>query len=231
MNATRPHTLYLLGPVHIEQPDHTKPPRFRSQRTQAILGYLAASKRPVTRDRLSALFWPDDDEATGKANLRRELHNLGLILPGCWQSDQTAVQFLPTADTLVDIYEVQRLENDQAWAAAAHWLRGEFLEGVTVPNSPEFEIWLSGQRERWQQQMERVLLQAAAACWSAGDAERAQRHLYRLLRHTPWHEEGYRRLMVMLARQGRFSAAGKCWKRSWASRRRLRQKPCMNGLS
>lgn len=205
--------LHLIGPVRVERTRGGASPRFRSRRTQALLGYLAVSQRPVTREKLAALFWPDESSATGKANLRRELHNLSLIFPGCWRSDQSAVQFTPSPDTVIDIYEAQRLEANKEWAAAAHWLRGEFLEGVSVPNSPEFESWLTGERERWQQQMERVLLQAAQTYWMAGEVEMAQRMLQRLLRQIPWHEEGHRRLMLLLARRGRFGAALKQYRR------------------
>jgi len=56
-------------------------PRFRSRRTVALLGYLAAERRSVVRDFLAALFWPDEATSKGRSNLRRELHNLAQILP------------------------------------------------------------------------------------------------------------------------------------------------------
>ncbi len=71
--------LQLLGTVHVES-DEDNIPRFRSQRTMALLGYLAAEQRVISRDYLATLFWPDRNLATGKANLRRELHNLAQIL-------------------------------------------------------------------------------------------------------------------------------------------------------
>ena len=50
--------LKLLGAVQVNW-EKGSPPRFRSQRTMALLGYLVAEKRPFTRDHLAALFWPD----------------------------------------------------------------------------------------------------------------------------------------------------------------------------
>ena len=78
--------LRLLGPLQIEQEKNVKAPRFRSQRTQALLGYLVARQRPVSRDSLAVLFWPDETIITARANLRRELHNLNRVLPNCWQT-------------------------------------------------------------------------------------------------------------------------------------------------
>jgi predicted ATPase/DNA-binding SARP family transcriptional activator len=213
MDEVNGRKLLLLGPVRVLAPDGEKTTRFRSQRTQALLGYLAADQRPFTRDTLATLFWPNDDAATAKANLRRELHNLGLILPGCWQSDQTAVQFTPTPDTLIDIDEVLRLEAAGQWAQAAEWLRGEFLEGISLADNLEFDVWLNGEREYWQQLTERILLRAADLHWLADEAELSRRTLGRLVRLYPWHEEAHRRLMLLLARQGSFSAALKQFQR------------------
>ncbi len=92
------YKLRLLGPVIVTW-ETAEPPRFRSQRTIALLGYLAAEQRSVARDALATLFWPDEPLTTGKANLRRELHNLGNILPDCWQTDRQTIAFVPDART------------------------------------------------------------------------------------------------------------------------------------
>jgi hypothetical protein len=93
--------LRLLGPVTVDLipktqkyiaesvRDEVNPgmiPRFRSRRTVGLLGYLVAKQRPIGREHLALLFWPDEAPANGRANLRRELHNLAQILPGCWES-------------------------------------------------------------------------------------------------------------------------------------------------
>ena len=91
--ATR--CLWLLGPARVEkiQKAHRETPedapgavpRFRSRRTVGLLGYLAAERRPVARDHLAALFWPDEPASKGRVNVSRELHNLAQILPDCWE--------------------------------------------------------------------------------------------------------------------------------------------------
>ena len=58
-------------------------PRFRSRRTVALLGYLVAERRPLAREFLAALFWPDEATPTGWGNLRRALHNPVEVLPSC----------------------------------------------------------------------------------------------------------------------------------------------------
>jgi predicted ATPase/DNA-binding SARP family transcriptional activator len=199
-------TLKLLGPVQVKW-DTGNTPRFRSQRTMALLGYLAAERRAVARKTLDALFWPDDTAATGQANLRRELHNLGRILPGCWQVNSTAVQFAPGADTQVDIYELRHLIENKQWLEATTWLGGEFLEGIFLEDNPEFESWLRGEQERRRQTAERVLMGAARGEIERGDTTAARRYLGRLLRFAPWHEEAHRHMMRLLAQSGRIGDA------------------------
>jgi predicted ATPase/DNA-binding SARP family transcriptional activator len=205
--------LHLLGPVQIALVDGKQTLRFRSQRTKVLLGYLATVQRSVARDSLAALFWPDADMATGRANLRRELHNLSLILPGCWQSDQATVQFIPTLDTRVDIVEVQQLDAAGQWVAAASWLHGEFVEGISITDNPLLDRWLNQERERWQRFTIRVLLNAAETNWLAGEAELSERALARILSQSPWYEEAHYRLMLLQARRGRFSSALKQFQR------------------
>jgi tetratricopeptide (TPR) repeat protein len=95
-SATR--RLWLLGLAHVDQIQkaHSEAqenaagvgPRFRSRRTAGLLGYLAAERRPIGREHLAALFWPDETPSKGRANLSRELYNLAQILPDCWRLDR-----------------------------------------------------------------------------------------------------------------------------------------------
>ena len=144
MTAEIPRRLRLLGPVCIEHiPESQKNsagggknefndreiPRFRSRRTIGLLGYLVSERRPMARETLSTLFWPDEPTSKGRTNLRRELHNLSQILPGCWEVDRHVVAFMPQTDTSIDIYTLENLKNVKRWGDAVELLGGEFLEG------------------------------------------------------------------------------------------------------
>jgi predicted ATPase/DNA-binding SARP family transcriptional activator len=182
-------------------------PRFRSQRTIALLGYLVAERRTITRDRLATFFWPDELPEKGKANLRRELHNLSQILPGCWEIDRVQVRFVASAETTVDLDTIKHYEETEAWESAAELLRGDFLEGVALDDDLEFESWLSGERERWRQRAEHILNHASDQLESQGAYRRALLHARRLLQLMPWHEETHRRVMRLLALSGQRSTA------------------------
>jgi DNA-binding SARP family transcriptional activator len=102
-------------------------PRFRSRRTVALLGYLVAERRPFARKYLAALFWPDEASSKGRGNLRRELHNLAQILPGCWDLDHEVVAFVPSDGVVTDLDTFKQLEGEKRWLEAAELLGGEFL--------------------------------------------------------------------------------------------------------
>ena len=204
--ATPRQEVALLGPPLVTWAQR-KPPRFRSMRTKALLGYLLAEQRAVSREALVSLLWPESDLATGRAALRRTLHNLRKILPGCWQSDRASVAFTPQKQTWVDIHLLLELEAAQEWHDAAELVQGEFLEGVYLKQNQEFETWLLGERQRWLQRSERVLRRAVAERRQADDVAGALLLARRLLKLMPWHEQMHRQVMLLLAQQGQTSAA------------------------
>ena len=202
----RRQSVCLLGPAHVTW-ETGEPPRFRSQRTVALLGYLVVEGRLVAREALATLFWPDDSAAKGKANLRRELHNLTNILPGCWVTDYKTVLFSPGTATSIDVYDLLQLEETEKWVEAANLLGGDFLEGVYLEDNLEFETWLLGERERWRQRADRVFRRAMAVQVAAGDNAAALAFARRVLQRRPWHEEMHRKVMLLLAQEGETGAA------------------------
>ncbi len=202
-----PH-LTLLGPVRITQDggaadDADAPLRFRSRRTIALLGYLALERRPTAREYLAALFWPDEEPAKGRSNLRRELYNLAQLLPGCWQTEPQTAAFSPADGTSVDIDLIARLRDQGRWQEAAGMLGGEFLEGVHLPGNQPFENWLLAERERWRELSCTILGRAAAELAAGGLFADALSTIRRLLQAAPWDEAAQRQAMRLLTWTGR----------------------------
>ena len=216
------YQLRLLGPIYVGQIHGDKirtaeeqigrnpnkaPPRFRSRRTTALLGFLVAEQRPIARDRLTALFWPDWSTSRGRANLRRDLHNLTQILPDCWESTRRSVSFVPSENVTIDIYQLEELVASEQWASAAELLGGDFLEGLSLENNPEFENWLQTERVRWQGVTEVVLRQLIEGRVRRGQYAEALLHSRKLLQLAPWDENAHQQVMRLLTWTGQRGAA------------------------
>ena len=210
--------LRLLGPVRVDQAgkgqneETTKGgsgrhPRFRSWRTVALLGYLAIERRPMAREHLASLFWPDEAPGKGRSNLRRELYNLTKVLPDCWQADSQTAEFFPSAETTVDIYMLLQLEAEGRWQDAAELLGGEFLEGLNMGDILRFETWLLAERERWRARSQAVLTHACNELIEGGRHADALQYGRRILQNAPWNEEAHRKVMRLLVWTGQREAA------------------------
>jgi DNA-binding SARP family transcriptional activator/Flp pilus assembly protein TadD len=173
----------------------------------AILAFLAAERRPVARDHLALLFWPDVEPSKGKANLRRELHNLAQLFPNCWVSEHQAVAFVPSSGTTVDIYALRDFQGEKRWDEAAALLTGEFLEGLYLEANLEFENWLQAERERWRTLAESILTKAIEAHTQRGRYSEAITMSQRRLQLTPWNENAHCQLMRLLAWTGQRGSA------------------------
>ena len=126
----------------------------RSKKCRALLGYLAFSAQPQRRERLCNLFWDVADDPRGA--LRWTLSRLRAALPaGCdvLQADRESVQFLP-AGVRVDALDLSSLargafaeQSAETLTRVAGLYRGEFLEGLELPDFLDFTAWCVAQRE------------------------------------------------------------------------------------
>jgi tetratricopeptide (TPR) repeat protein len=86
---------------------------------------------------------------------------------------------------------------------AVEWYRGEFLEGLSLPDSSIFEEWLLLQRERFQRLTLDALHRLAKSYTMKGEYERALAHAWRQVELDPLREQAQRQLMRLLALSGR----------------------------
>ena len=146
--------LKLLGEIELSRGSEqiALPP---SRKTRALLAYLAATGRVHRRERLCAMFWDVPDDPRGA--LRWSLSRLrGLVdEPGSQRivATRETVAFDPV-EAVVDLIAVRTriaagldktsLPELQALAAS---FRGEFLEGIDLPDLPDFQAWCLAERE------------------------------------------------------------------------------------
>jgi len=80
--------------------------------------------------------------------------------------------------------------------------RGEFMEGFSVDDAPEFEVWLEGERARWRRVFAELCERLSRLQSEAGQLEEAIGTARLWARHAPLEEAAHRRLMELLSRAG-----------------------------
>lgn len=180
-----------------------------SRKTRALFAYLAATGETVRRERLCEMFWdiPDDPKGALRWSLSKIRGVLGEAEKGRLQADRETVR-LDTAGLDTDItvlravdegiepsFEAEQLES------LAGLFRGEFLEGLELPNSHAFHSWCLAERETMRSRRKRILLALLAKL--PHDADRALPHARRLVDIDPLDEDLRARLIRLLVAAGR----------------------------
>lgn len=105
-------TLSLLGPPRVERDG--APIEVDTRKAIALLAYLAATGQPHRRDILAAPLWPEYDQTSARAALRRTLSALKKALASGWLViDRETVGLDPT-DLWLDLHQFRRMVGEYA---------------------------------------------------------------------------------------------------------------------
>lgn len=211
-----PIELFLLGPFLAKrggQPLTT----FKSNKVRALLAYLAVEREtPQHRDVLAGTLWPASTNSRALAMLRDVLSNLRQVLGDreaaipIIQVTGDTLQLNPTALWLdVEIFSTLTADTpkEEALAEAVALYRGDFLEGFTLRNNPNFEAWIVLRRETYQRRMLDALYRLATAALQRGDYSAAQASARRQLAIDGYREDAHRQLLRALALDGQRTQA------------------------
>ncbi|MEM7344349.1 MAG: protein kinase, partial [Chloroflexota bacterium] len=207
------YRIRLLGSLQIEKDGVPLPP-LRTQKTSALLGYLARQTQPVSRSYLADLFWSETSEARGRRNLSNELSHITAQLPDLLETDRQAVRFQPSEQYWLDttafetaITTANEVYTTAHWAEAITLYRGDFMAGCQLNDCPEFDTWLHSEQAYWRQQVMQAFDRIVTDAITHGQDDQAQYYARRWLTLEPWSEAAHRHLMLVLARNGQRSAA------------------------
>jgi DNA-binding SARP family transcriptional activator len=223
----------LLGPPEVHHGE--QPLLFTTRKELALLLYLAVESRVHSRQKLSALFWPESDAQHGRAALRITLLHLRHVLDEVAGGEHVP-HLLINRDTLglnlasgvaLDLQSIH-----QAWTLARaatptlgtmpegeqHMLlarlqhatkhvRGEFLEGFSLRDAPAFDDWTRSLREYWHLHTNEVFDRLSQLQFEAGELAGAIETVNRWLGFAPLQEDAYRRLMRLHFASGDRAAA------------------------
>jgi DNA-binding SARP family transcriptional activator len=186
---------------------------FKLSRRQArgLIYYLMETMEPVSRERLCFTFWPD----IPGAEARRKLSRLVSLLR----------RDLPHPDLLLVDKESIGLDPEQVWADAAEFshlsaqpslmakgaavdlYRGAFLDGFSLPQSPEYDLWISESGSRYEGLYLSTLADLIKSKTAAHDLAAAIRYAQAYLAVDELAEDIHRQLISLYAASGDQAAA------------------------
>lgn len=140
----------LLGAPQIYLNDNN--PSGLRRKNRALIYYLAAQGGGATREKLLAFFWPDRERSAAQPILRTMIHDLRKYLGETFQADDQIVALSP--NTYIDARDFSTVLDSSSsdlgkLAGALNLYKGDFLEGFSLPDSPQFNDWVSSERERY----------------------------------------------------------------------------------
>lgn len=200
--------LQLLGGAALLGVDHDPPARASQARQLSVLAILAVyDPRPVQRERVASLLWPDSPPDSA----RHFLSQAAWILRDALRPDA----LLAGPDTLRLNSEVIQTDVGGFRAAVAagdldgileHY-RGPFLDGAAVARTAEFEVWVERQRATLQAVHRKALFALADGERAAGRREHERRIWERLAADDPYDAAITYRLMFAQAACGNVAGA------------------------
>jgi DNA-binding SARP family transcriptional activator/predicted ATPase len=230
--------LRLFGTPEVSHAE--QPLTFQTRKVLALLAYLAVEQGVHSRDKITALLWPESDEERGKASLRRALSYLResldepshersrhlplqpphVLIEHYTLSFNTASDFEGDSQTLQTAFTLarRRSSGDPRTHLAhlqmgASCYRGDFLDGLSLPDAPDFEDWLLLQRESWRRQANTVFDRLSEWQTEAGELENALETTNRWVEHDLLNEMAHTRLMQLHSALGDRSAALQAFER------------------
>lgn len=215
----------LFGGIQIQFDG--QPVTLAYDKVRALLAYLLIeAHQSQRRETLAGLLWPEQAEKEARHSLSQALlklrqaiapHSVVIV------ADRHTVGLNPSAqfelDTAVFTTHRQQCQTHQhtqpALCAscmgeretAVSLYKGPFLAGLSLPDAPQFEQWLTQQQEYYHRQVMDALATLTTYHQQRGELAEAIRYAQQQLTFEPWREEVHRQLMMLLARAGQRSLA------------------------
>lgn len=193
--------LVTFGGLHVVD-DGGDLERLLVQHSRAALFIYLAVERRVSRESLTAVFWPESDAENARHALRQSLYQLRKAVGGSELIDSRAHELVMSHEVRVDTQAfTTALERGDA-ASAVRLYRGPFLDGIHLVDLKSWESWVDSRRAQYSRAFRKacrdLLEQRNAAGDLAGAIEAAELWTAR----DPSDDEAQHRLIESLAAAG-----------------------------
>jgi predicted ATPase/DNA-binding SARP family transcriptional activator len=190
-----------------------------NRKAEALLIYLASTRRPQPREVLADLLWDERSQSQSHANLRVVLSMLRQTVGESLTISRNDVAINPATlvwldavqmdDGLQELHQQGRMNASTAGQVleALALYRGDFLEGFSVFDCRRFEDWQTRERERLHQLVVDGYSELVAYNIEQREYQLGMVHAARLLELDPLMESAHRQMMLLLANCGQRMAA------------------------
>ena len=217
-----PLNLYLFGAPRIERDN--VPVHVDTRKVIALLAYLAVHSGFQSRDTLAVLLWPEGDNVSARAALRRTLSTLNQAFGGLglkierdaialdpgdalWTDISEFLAYLHTCQTHDHAANEVCRQCQQPLNEAVALYRGDFLQGFSLRDSAEFDLWQFQQTEHFQRLAASVLDRLVRLYTDQANYVSAIQYGQRWLTLDVLHEPAHRSLMRLYTWIGERSQA------------------------
>jgi predicted ATPase/DNA-binding SARP family transcriptional activator len=190
----------------------------------ALIAYLAVndvnhSPQKYSRDSLSALLWPDYDQARAFSNLRRTIWEIHQVLGESWliaERESVCLNEEAKIDLdvarFLDLISQGRQQTETALRVpplgdAVKLYRNHFLTGFSLKDAPNFNEWAFAESENLRRQLAEALIMLIESYCAQNQTESAIPYARRLVALDPLNESAHRQLMEVYLQGGQHSAA------------------------
>jgi DNA-binding SARP family transcriptional activator/Tfp pilus assembly protein PilF len=175
------------------------------RKNRALIYYLASQEGKSTREKLLAFFWPDHERSAAQAILRTMIYDLHKNLGEAFQADDQIIALSP--ETFIDVVDFSTVLNSPTpglrnLTETLDLYTGNFLEGFSLPDSPQFDDWATSERERYQLMAMNGFIDLSHRHEAMRDYHVALEFARRALTFNPFQEELQRDVMRLLYLNG-----------------------------
>lgn len=196
----------------------------KRRKAVALLVYLAVEGRSQSREFLSGLFWPEYDQSRAYAYLRRTLWELSNVLGDGWlEVSRESIGIRTPENFQIDINQfvgliqaVKKHEHPSAepceqcidpLESAIHLYRGDFLEGFSLSNCPQFDNWQFLQTELLRRMFQDAIQELVDILEQRDRIGQAIPYTQLWLATDNLNERAHRKLMKLFAKNDQVHAA------------------------
>lgn len=168
-----------------------------SHKAEALLIYLAVEQKPLRREMVAALLWPDSSQSKSLSSLRELLSRLRKKVGAYLEITRDNIEIYPKSEIYVDVLDLE----DRIASGKLHRVldlyKGDFLAGFSIAHSNLFEEWQLNQQVRIKGMVINALDQIVSRAITMRHPDDGLEHVQKLLYLDPLNERAHQKCMLL----------------------------------